>query len=114
MFTAPILIAGLLTTTLAAPQPVRPTLVSQLSSHASQVAPGPAQPEAAKPRTDHKWDGALAGALAGAGAGAVTGILIYGKGDGEWPDQHVVVGSLTFYGALIGGVTGLVIDLVKK
>lgn len=114
MFTAPILIAGLLTTTIAAPPPPRPSLMSQLPAHAAQVAPNAKQTAATGQGKDHKWDGALAGALAGAGTGALTALFIYGKGDGEWPDQHVVVGSLAFYGALIGGVTGLVIDLVKK
>lgn len=61
MFTAPILIAGLLTTTIAAPQPARPSLVSQLPSHAGRIAPAGRQPAAGASGKDHKWDGALAG-----------------------------------------------------
>ena len=113
MFAAPLLIASLMT--LDARLPVQPpvNLVAQARVHAQALAVR--QDPAVKPaHKDHKWDGALAGALAGAATGAVAGLMLYGRGDGEWGSQSEFLGGMTAWGALLGGVTGLVIDVIKR
>lgn len=113
MLTASLL-AIALSIPAAAPAPST-SLMRQAETHALRaVAAPPRQDAPAAKSKDHKWDGALAGALAGAGAGALTGMLIYGQGSGEWPEMRVIVAGCSFWGALIGGTTGLIIDSLRR
>ena len=112
MFPAAVLAVGLATLTPQA-HPVSAPLMSQSQAYASTILLR--QTSVPKPaRKDHKWDGALGGAVAGAAGGALAGLFFYGRGEGEWPSMGVFVAGTTLYGTVIGGATGLVIDLIKR
>lgn len=113
MFTTPILLASLVLP--AAPQPAPAvSLVSQLSVHAASAAARQDAPQAAEPKKDPKWDGAVKGAFYGAAAGGFFGLVSYGKGGGEWPAQGPYLGATTVFGAAVGAATGLIVDLVRR
>jgi len=117
MFTAPLLVAGLLTLgPQPQPPPAFPSLTAQAQARAHSIVLTQDTQTTAEPAKsrDPLWDGPAKGAFLGGLAGLVGGVVGYGKGGGEWPEQGGFLMATTVFGAAVGAATGLVVDLIRR